>query len=131
MLLLETPITIGTHTYDALVPMRGSWDLRTRTIELTFGLAINQMSPTRIRVGKRKAGNVVVSPALIYTVTLSDLAETNDDFSDLMDKLQTWHERGEQLLDLSAITYQNGEEEVALTSVFLTAAGQAYSNEEP
>ena len=128
MLILDTPLHLGTQTYTRLVGgIKGEWDLRTRRIEVTI-------SPARERAGqlviatREHAGESLrlLAPPVVATLTLQDAIPADPALAPIFQKLHELVEAIEALMvtngSLAGQVYLAGEEDVSLNATFTSSA---------
>lgn len=124
MLTLNTPIKIGPYTYTRLKgAIQGTWDLRTRKIEMAIAPAREKGGQTIIGT-KEKDGDQsrVLAPPLVATVVLQDSSPADPALVKIFQLLHALVEAIEEIQVannlLTAQVYQTGEEEVSLACTF-------------
>lgn len=132
MLKLITPITIGSQTYDLLIPGKGEWDLRARRINFILTLAQEEQSRLRIaREMDTPDGGKLLAPAPVLSLQVQDRDE-DPVINAVIQKFTTALEALEQFIEsqLGDQVYLLGEDELSLEATFETSTKE-YKNERP
>lgn len=123
MLKLHTPLTIGTHTYTALIPGKGEWDLRARRI--VFQLTPVEEEATALRVAQevpKDKGYRVLNPPAVLSLTIQDSEDPAinaviQQFTSALEALEQFIQ--DQLADQ---VYEFGEDAFPLAATFEMSA---------
>lgn len=128
MLILDTPIQLGSQTYTHVVGgIRGEFDLRTRKLDITLALA-REKTGKLIIATKEKDGETarLFSPPIIAILTLQDSSPADPALAGVFQKLHELVESIESVLvangALANQVYQAGEDEVSLACTFVPSA---------